>query len=76
RRHSQRRRPGAGVGIVDLNRADARALGRVPGIGSAIAERIVAVREHEGAFASLDELLDVAGMSASRLDRARPHLEL
>ncbi len=64
------------AGVVDLNRADAQALARIPGIGAAIAERIVTVRQREGAFASLDELLDVAGMSESRLERARPHLEL
>lgn len=62
------------VGAVELNNADARRLGRVPGIGGAIAERIVEVREREGPFASLDELLDVAGMNAGRLERARSHL--
>lgn len=58
---------------VDVNRDDAAALERVPGIGPAIAARIVALREREGAFASLDELLDVAGMTQSKLDRARTY---
>ena len=62
------------TGSVDLNRSDATALAAVPGIGRALGLRIVELREREGAFASLDELLDVAGMTQSRLERARPYL--
>lgn len=64
------------AGIVSVNTASADVLARVPGIGVAIAARIVTVREQEGAYASFDELLDVAGMTASRLDRARQYLSL
>lgn len=59
---------------VDVNNADAETLGRVPGIGRAIAARIVELRERDGPYGSLDELLDAAGMSAARLERARPFL--
>ncbi len=59
---------------VDVNAAGAAELATVPGIGRAIAQRIVELRAREGSFASLDELLDVAGMTASRLERARPYL--
>jgi competence protein ComEA len=61
-------------GSVDVNTADAAELAAVPGIGRAVAARIVEVRERDGSFASLDELLDVAGMTQSRLERARPYL--
>ncbi len=61
-------------GSVDVNAADADALAAVPGIGRAVAARIVELREREGRFASLDELLDVAGMTQSRMERARPYL--
>ena len=61
-------------GSVDVNTADAAELAAVPGIGRAIAARIVEVRERDGSFASLDELLDVAGMTQTRLERARPYL--
>jgi competence protein ComEA len=61
-------------GSVDVNTADAAELAAVPGIGRAVASRIVELREREGSFASLDELLDVAGMTQSRLERARSYL--
>ncbi|MBV8356272.1 MAG: ComEA family DNA-binding protein, partial [Candidatus Eremiobacteraeota bacterium] len=61
-------------GSIDVNAADAGELAAVPGIGRAIAQRIVELRQREGNFASLDELLDVAGMTQSHLDRARPYL--
>lgn len=72
RRNARRRRASA----VWLNDADAQALAAVPGIGDAIAARIVELREREGPFDSLDQLLDVAGMNAGRLERARPYLRL
>ena len=59
---------------VDINTADEQTLGRVPGIGRAIATRIVELRERDGPYASLDELLDAAGMTSGRLERARPFL--
>lgn len=59
---------------VDVNAADATDLARVPGIGKAIGARIVEMRSLDGSFRSLDELLDVGGMSQTRLERARPFL--
>jgi competence protein ComEA len=61
-------------GTVDINAASADELATVPGIGRAVAERIVEMRERVGSFDSLDELLDVAGMTDTRLERARPYL--
>jgi competence protein ComEA len=59
---------------VDVNAGDAAGLARVPGIGPALAARIVAYRGVNGPFANLDELLDVAGMTPARLDRASQYL--
>ncbi len=61
---------------VNVNTADAASLALVPGIGATLAARIVAMRESEGQFDTLDELLDVAGMTPSRLDRARNSLSI
>ncbi|HXO18060.1 MAG TPA: ComEA family DNA-binding protein [Candidatus Dormibacteraeota bacterium] len=71
RRHSASPPP---AGSVDVNASKAPELAAVPGIGRAIAARIVELRRREGNFASLDELLDVSGMTATRLERARPYL--
>lgn len=62
--------------VVDLNTASAPQLATIPGIGATIAARIVEVRERDGAYGTFDELLDVAGMTASRLSRAEPYLRI
>jgi competence protein ComEA len=72
----RRRRNVRQHGIVELNGASARELAGVPGIGAAIAARIVEIRATEGPFQTLDELLDVAGVTQSRLDRAAPYLRI
>jgi competence protein ComEA len=61
---------------LDVNAAGTAELAAVPGIGRSIAARIVAMREADGTFSSLDELLDVAGMTQARLERARPYLDV
>ncbi|MCL1869167.1 MAG: ComEA family DNA-binding protein [Promicromonosporaceae bacterium] len=58
--------PGPG-GLVNLNTADAATLDTLPGVGPAIAARIVAWREQNGAFASVDELDEVAGIGPAML---------
>lgn len=79
RAHGTKRRVGRHsakplLASVDVNRSNAPELAAVPGIGRAIAQRIVELRQREGSFGSLDELLDVAGMTQTRLERARPYL--
>jgi competence protein ComEA len=61
---------------VPLNAADAARLETLPGIGPALAARIVAFRDLNGPFASIDELLDVSGMTQSKLDALSPSLSL
>ncbi|SDT46441.1 ComEA family DNA-binding protein [Pseudomonas prosekii] len=62
---------------VDLNSADAPTLQReLAGVGEAKAKAIVAYRESNGAFASVDELLEVKGIGKAILDRNREKLEV
>jgi competence protein ComEA len=70
RRHAQP----APAAALDLNRAGASALANVPGISPSLADRIVAFRDANGPFDRIDDLLDVEGMSRSKLDRAEPYL--
>ncbi|NUU39105.1 helix-hairpin-helix domain-containing protein [Pseudomonas sp. C2B4] len=69
--------PKAQSGKIDLNMADASTLQReLSGIGEAKANAIVAYRETNGAFASVDELLEVKGIGKAILDRNREKLEV
>jgi len=66
---------GGGVppaGVIDINTADADMLASIPGIGGGLAERIVAFREANGPFATVDELLDVSGITDRRLEAIIP----
>ncbi|MGW7774796.1 ComEA family DNA-binding protein [Pseudomonas machongensis] len=60
---------------VSLNTADAASLQlRLTGIGSAKAEAIVAYREANGPFKTVDELLEVKGIGSTLLERNREKL--
>jgi competence ComEA-like helix-hairpin-helix protein len=56
---------------LDVNRASAEDLGQLPGVGPALADRIVASRDLGGPFASVDDLRRVRGLAASTIDRFR-----
>jgi competence ComEA-like helix-hairpin-helix protein len=56
---------------LDLNEAGVEDLSRLPGIGSGLAERIVAAREAAGRFASVDDLRRVRGVGRAKLQRLR-----
>lgn len=60
--------------LIDLNHADADALAGIPGIGPLLAERIVAFRDENGPFDSVDELADVAGITDRRIEQIAPYL--
>lgn len=62
---------------INLNAADAETLTReLKGIGSTKAKAIVAYRESNGPFASVDELLEVKGIGAAILEKNRAKLSL
>lgn len=64
------------AGAVDLNRADARALDALPGIGPVLAERIVAHRARHGDFESADDLAAVRGIGPRLIDRLRDRVRI
>ncbi len=67
------RRPSTDTtGPVDLDTAGEAALQRLPGIGPALAARIVADRRSRGPFGSLDGLQRVKGIGPSLAERLRP----
>ncbi|MEZ5176628.1 MAG: ComEA family DNA-binding protein [Acidimicrobiia bacterium] len=56
---------------IDINTADATGLATLPGIGPVIAQRIVSYREQHGAFATIEDLLDVPGIGEAKLAAIR-----
>lgn len=60
--------------VIDLNSADAYDLDRLPGIGPAKAEAILAYREEHGPFQSVDDLLSVSGIGEVTLENLRPYV--
>ncbi len=56
---------------IDPNVATAVELDRLPGIGPALAGRIVETRTASGGFRSVDELLEVPGIGPVLLERIR-----
>lgn len=59
----------AGTGTVDVNTADASALEELPGIGPALAARIIDHREGVGPFTSMEDLDAVSGIGPAMMER-------
>jgi|GEM_PF-852992 len=57
---------------VDVNRAGKEELVTLPGIGPALADRILDHRRREGPFRTSEDLLQVPGIGPATLDRLRP----
>ncbi|MSQ94481.1 MAG: helix-hairpin-helix domain-containing protein [Gemmataceae bacterium] len=64
----------AGIHPLDLNLATRAELHLLPGLGDALAQRVVDHRQRIGAFKSVKELRQVSGIGPKTLDRLRPHL--
>ena len=72
RRAAQLARPLLPGERIDLDRADVSEITRLPRVGPALAQRIVAWRTEHGPFGSLARLDSVPGVGAKLLDAIRP----
>ena len=61
---------------VDLNAASPEQLDALPGIGPALAARIVAYRDEHGPFTEVEQLNKVKGIGVRTLEKLRPLLVL
>jgi competence protein ComEA len=70
---------GEGVGddgLIALNQADASVLEDLPGVGPVLAERIVAHREANGPFDTVEDLLEVPGIGEAKLAAMRDSISV
>ena len=65
-----------GTELVDIDTADEETLQTLPGIGPALAERIVAYREENGGFQYLYELTNVKGIGSSTFEALQEFITL
>jgi DNA uptake protein ComE-like DNA-binding protein len=62
--------------LLDLNQADPQSLQSHPYIRWQLAKAIVAYRQQHGGFRNIDELLQLALMDSSKLNRLKPYLTI
>ncbi|MBS1716602.1 MAG: helix-hairpin-helix domain-containing protein [Armatimonadetes bacterium] len=75
RGHGHRKEPPP-LHSISLNHAGADELTRIPGIGPATAEKIIQYRAGIGGFKYIDELRNVKGMGAKKLESIRQYFKL
>ena len=68
--------PAAPGPLVDLNTADQATLETLPGVGPALATKILEWRAAHGRFTSVDELGEVSGIGEKRLEDIRPKVRV
>ncbi|MBM3495078.1 MAG: ComEA family DNA-binding protein [Armatimonadetes bacterium] len=65
-----------GEGTVNINAATAAELQRLPGIGPAMAARVLTHRKTIGRFTAIEQLLDVGGIGEKKLAQMKPFVRL
>ena len=62
-----------GQGLVNINTANVTQLTHLPGVGPAIAQKIIDYRTANGPFTSVDDLTKVPGIGAAKLAQIKSH---
>ncbi|MEA2553007.1 MAG: competence protein ComEA [Fimbriimonadaceae bacterium] len=61
---------------VAINAASLEELQKLPGVGPATAQKILAYREANGPFKSVEEILAIKGIGPKKFEKMRPYLKL
>ena len=56
---------------VNINTADEKELDTLPGIGPAMAQRIIEYRETEGAFQSIEDIKKIRGIGEAKFAKLK-----
>ncbi len=64
------------AGPIDINTADAAALQTLPGIGETKAAAIIAHRDANGPFATVDDLKNVKGIGEKTLEKLKEKISV
>lgn len=66
--------PGTASGVLNLNSATLSELDQLSGVGPVLAQRIIAWRDANGGFASIDQLREVEGIGERKFESLRPQV--
>lgn len=59
---------------ININTANAAELEKLPGIGQALAERIIQYREEEGPFSTIEDIMAVKGIGEKKFEKLREYI--
>ena len=59
---------------ININEADQAHLEQLPGIGPVLAERIIAYREEQGGFDTIEEMTKVSGIGETTFVELEPYI--
>ena len=71
---SRQPQPSNNANLIDINHATSQELQRINGIGKVTADRIIEYRNSHGAFRRPEDLMNVRGIGASKLNQIRSQI--
>lgn len=61
-------------GKININTASVSELDELPGVGEAIAKKIIEYREYNGNFSSIEEIKNVSGIGDSKFEKMKDYI--